>query len=652
MKFIRKNREPDSLSDWIQRNPDKKYDKLPSQVAQEIRMACAIEQYFLCAYCCKKISGTNKDTDNEHVVPQKKDDTRTLDFSNIIASCMTKKQCNKAKKDNLIPITPLQPECETQFQFNLDGSVKGLNKRARTTISTLNLNNNALKDARRQMILTFFDEDKDDKFLLQLCSKILEPNNGKLPEYAPAIVNAIKNWINSYMKTLTLNFICETLNLPKPQTNQPINRIITDSRQAQSGDLFVALIGENHDAHDFVADVLAKGALALVSRDDFVGVSGCLKVDDTLIALQNLAKAWRQVINPFVFGITGSSGKTTVKEMLATVLREKFGADAVLATAGNFNNHIGLPLTLLNLRENHRYAVIEMGMNHFGELAVLTQIAQPNVALVNNAMRAHIGCGFNGVDDIARAKSEIYQGIQQDGLAILPIDDANLPIFQAACKNLNLQTQTFGFEQGYIHAENLVLQPLASEFDLVQGSERVHITLPVAGRHNVSNACAAAALALAGGVKLTEIARGWANFANIKGRLQVKHGIKNSTILDDTYNANPDSMKAALDVLAKMPAPRVFVMGDMGELGENEAPKMHEEIGIYAKNLGIELAYFVGENSVQAAEKFGADGLWFVDKDPLILSLVHDLPENASVLVKGSRFMKMEEVVMALMPQE
>ncbi|WP_314341646.1 UDP-N-acetylmuramoyl-tripeptide--D-alanyl-D-alanine ligase [Simonsiella muelleri] len=454
------------------------------------------------------------------------------------------------------------------------------------------------------------------------------------------------------MKNLDLNFICKTLNLPKSHNNQTINRIITDSRQAQSGDLFVALIGENHDAHDFVADVLAKGALALVSRDDFIGVSGCLKVDDTLIALQKLAKAWRQVINPFVFGITGSSGKTTVKEMLATVLREKFGADAVLATAGNFNNHIGLPLTLLNLRENHRYAVIEMGMNHSGELKVLTQIAQPNVALVNNAMRAHIGCGFNGVDDIARAKSEIYQGIQQDGLAILPIDDANLPIFQAACKNLNLQTQTFGFAQGDIHAENLVLQPLASEFDLIQGSECVHITLPVAGRHNVSNACAAAALALAGGVKLTEIARGLANFANIKGRLQVKHGIKNSTILDDTYNANPDSMKAALDVLTKMPAPRVFVMGDMGELGENEAPKMHEEIGIYAKNLGIELAYFVGENSVQAAEKFGADGLWFVDKDPLILSLTHDLPENASVLVKGSRFMKMEEVVMALMPQE
>lgn len=462
------------------------------------------------------------------------------------------------------------------------------------------------------------------------------------------------------MKTLDLNFICETLNLPKPKHNQSINRVITDSRQAQEGDLFVALIGENHDAHDFVADVLAKGAVALVSRTDFVDMSGshlprecCLKVDDTLVALQKLAAAWRKVINPFVYGITGSSGKTTVKEMLATILRTKFGDDAVLATAGNFNNHIGLPLTLLNLREHHAHAVIEMGMNHFGELVVLTQIAQPDVALVNNAMRAHIGCGFNGVDDIARAKSEIYQGLNvENGVAILPADDTHLPIFQAACDDLKCATQTFGFTQGDIHAENVDLQALASEFDLVCGTQRVRVSLPVAGKHNVSNACGAAALALKGSVNLAEIASGLANFANIKGRLQLKHGIKNSMILDDTYNANPDSMKAALDVLAALPAPRIFVMGDMGELGEDEAPKMHEEMGIYARELGIEQAYFVGENSVQAAEKFGADGLWFVDKEPLILVLAHDLPEKASVLVKGSRFMKMEEVVAALLDSE
>ncbi|WP_325197916.1 UDP-N-acetylmuramoyl-tripeptide--D-alanyl-D-alanine ligase [Kingella oralis] len=449
------------------------------------------------------------------------------------------------------------------------------------------------------------------------------------------------------MTALTQNFVRRLFRLPEIATDSPINQITTDSRTTQQGDLFFALVGDNHDAHDFVPDVLAKGAWAIVSRGDLAGVAGCFFVPDTLNALQQLAAAWRKAVNPFVFGITGSSGKTTVKEMLAAVLRTKFGADAVLATAGNFNNHIGLPLTLLNLREHHRYAVIEMGMNHFGELAALTRIAAPDTALVNNAMRAHIGCGFNGVADIARAKSEIYQGLPENGVALLPAEDANLPVFQAACNGL--KTLTFGAEQGDIHAENIELQPLSSTFDLVYGTERVRVSLPAAGRHNVANACAAAALALQAGVSFAETAAGLATFGNIKGRLQQKRGIRNALILDDTYNANPDSMKAALDVLAKQPAPRVFVMGDMGELGEDEAPSMHEEIGVYARDLGIEYAYFVGDNSVQAAEKFGGNGLWFADKDPLIQVLAHDLPERASVLVKGSRFMQMEEVVAALL---
>ena len=449
------------------------------------------------------------------------------------------------------------------------------------------------------------------------------------------------------MTALTQNFVRRLFRLPEIATDSPINQITTDSRTTQQGDLFFALVGDNHDAHDFVPDVLAKGAWAIVSRGDLAGVAGCFFVPDTLNALQQLAAAWRKAVNPFVFGITGSSGKTTVKEMLAAVLRTKFGADAVLATAGNFNNHIGLPLTLLNLRGHHRYAVIEMGMNHFGELAALTRIAAPDTALVNNAMRAHIGCGFNGVADIARAKSEIYQGLPENGVALLPAEDANLPVFQAACNGL--KTLTFGAEQGDIHAENIELQPLSSTFDLVYGTERVRVSLPAAGRHNVANACAAAALALQAGVSFAETAAGLATFGNIKGRLQQKRGIRNALILDDTYNANPDSMKAALDVLAKQPAPRVFVMGDMGELGEDEAPSMHEEIGVYARDLGIEYAYFVGDNSVQAAEKFGGNGLWFADKDPLIQVLAHDLPERASVLVKGSRFMQMEEVVAALL---
>lgn len=448
------------------------------------------------------------------------------------------------------------------------------------------------------------------------------------------------------MNSLDLNFICQTLALALPYNNTPIERVIIDSRQVQAGDLFIALIGQKHDAHDFVADVLAKGAYAVVSRADFADIPQCLYVPNTLMALQQLSKAWREKMNPIVLAMTGSSGKTSVKEMLTTILRHTFGTDAVLATQGNLNNHIGLPLTLLNLRPQHRYAVLEMGMNHFGELACLTQIAQPNIALVNNVLRAHIGCGFNGVADIARAKSEIYQGLKADGLAILPCEDAHYDILQQAAKKF--KQCTFGIKQGEVHAENSVLSPQSSHFDLCYQKQKQAIYLPVAGQHNIANACAASALALSVGVSLADIAQGLAQFINIKGRLQYKTGIKNTQILDDTYNANPDSMKAALDVLATFPAPRIFVMGDMGELGEKEAQDLHEEVGQYARDLGIEYAYFVGENSVYAAEVFGASGLWFVDKDPLIQVLQHHLPEHSSVLVKGSRFMQMEEVVNAL----
>lgn len=460
------------------------------------------------------------------------------------------------------------------------------------------------------------------------------------------------------MKPLDLNFICQALNLPMPSESKPVSRIVTDSRDIRVGDVFFALAGERFDAHDFVEDVLAAGAAAVVvSREDCAALKGALKVDDTLAALQTLAKAWRDNVNPFVFGITGSGGKTTVKEMLAAVLRRRFGDDAVLATAGNFNNHIGLPLTLLKLNEKHRYAVIEMGMNHFGELAVLTQIAKPDAALVNNAMRAHVGCGFDGVGDIAKAKSEIYQGLCSDGIALIPQEDANMAVFKTATLNLNtrtfnLNTRTFGIDSGDVHAENIVLKPLSCEFDLVCGDECAAVVLPVPGRHNVHNAAAAAALALAAGLSLNDVSEGLQGFSNIKGRLNVKSGIKGATLIDDTYNANPDSMKAAIDVLARMPAPRIFVMGDMGELGDNEAAAMHAEVGAYARDQGIEAAYFVGDNSVEAAEKFGADGLWFAAKDPLIQVLSHDLPERATVLVKGSRFMQMEEVAEALTDKE
>lgn len=452
--------------------------------------------------------------------------------------------------------------------------------------------------------------------------------------------------ITQKMNTLTLHFVCQSLHLPLYQSDAPIERVITDSRQAKKGDLFVALIGEKHDAHDFVPQVLSAGAYALVSRDDCAHLSGCLKVEDTLIALQTLAAAWRQESQALVFGITGSSGKTTVKEMLFTILKEAFGEKAVLATKGNFNNHIGLPLTLLNLNANHRYAVIEMGMSGFGELACLTRLAKPDIALVNNAMRAHIGCGFNGIDDIARAKSEIYQGLcAPKGIAILPQEDANKPIFQAASESF-IQ-HSFGLHSGDVHAENIRLNELSSDFVLCFGDEKIQIHLPVAGEHNIANACAAAALALAAELTLDQIQQGLRVFSNIKGRLNHLRGQHGGLIIDDTYNANPDSMKAALNVLANLPKPQVFIMGDMGELGDAESEKMHAEIGEYARHQKIDLAIFIGKDARFAAESFAQNALCFENKEAFLTTLNHDfrLPENASVLVKGSRFMQMEKVL-------
>jgi len=357
--------------------------------------------------------------------------------------------------------------------------------------------------------------------------------------------------------------------------------------------------------------------------------------------LGRLAAGWRARLSPRVAGITGSNGKTTVKEMLAAILAAHAGSEAVLATAGNFNNDIGLPLTLLRLTERHRYAVIEMGMNHPGEIAYLTRLACPDVALVNNALRAHLG-GFDGVEGIARAKSEIFEGLVADGLAVLNADDANLALFrQAAAGHRQL---SFGLEQGEVRAKAVELDGLVSRFTLVSPAGEVAVTLPAAGVHNVRNALAASALALAFEVPLATIAAGLAAFAGVKGRLQQKRAACGATVLDDSYNANPDSMKAGLDVLAGFAAPRVFVMGDIGELGDT-APALHAEVGTHARALGIERVLTLGPLARGAAEAFGQGAQAFDELPALLAALDAELTADATVLVKGSRFMKMERVV-------
>lgn len=443
------------------------------------------------------------------------------------------------------------------------------------------------------------------------------------------------------MSELSLSFIADVFQAALPCADFVVGKITTDSRTAQKNDVFFALLGDNFDGHDFVDEVLSREAVCVVSRADCAEKSGCLKVDDTLQALGVLAKAWRNANSQVkVLAITGSSGKTTVKEMTAAILRRKFGENAVLATQGNLNNHIGLPLTLLNLRKNHRVAVLEMGMNHFGELDYLTHIAKPDIALINNALNAHIGNDFNGVADIAKAKSEIYAGLN-NGMAIYPFDDANKSIFQAACKNH--QQRTFGIQNGDIFTDAIQLYPTNSEFSLNIKGQSIKVQLPAAGRHNVLNAAAATALC-ADFVLPNEIAQGLADYQPVGSRLRMINKDFGVRIIDDTYNANPDSMKAAIDVLSAFNAPRIFVMGDMGELGE-KAADFHAEIGKYAKEKNIEYALFLGELSQYAANAFGNNGKWFDNKNALIEYLKSLIQPQTTILVKGSRFMKMEEVV-------
>lgn len=426
-----------------------------------------------------------------------------------------------------------------------------------------------------------------------------------------------------------------------------VRRVITDSRQAQPGDLFVALKGERFDAHDFVAEVTAKGAAALV-RDGFElpGASLIQAGDDTRLALGRLAAGWRETQPAVRIGVTGSNGKTTVKEMLAGILRAHAGDDAVLATAGNFNNDIGLPLTLLQLQPQHRYAVIEMGMNHHGELRYLTGLTRPRVALVNNAMRAHFG-HFGSTEEVARAKAEIFEGLADDGVAVVNADDANLALFRRAADGH--RQLSFGLTAGAdVTARDAQCSALESRFTLVSPAGETQIALPAPGEHNVRNALAAAAVALALEVPLAAIARGLAAFGGAKGRLQIKRSPRGLTVIDDSYNANPDSMKAGIDVLAGLPGPRCFVMGDIGELGD-AAPELHAEVGAHARARGIEQLFALGEMSGRAVAAFGGAGRGFDSIDELLECLDSQLASGTAVLVKGSRFMRMERVVEHLM---
>jgi len=424
-----------------------------------------------------------------------------------------------------------------------------------------------------------------------------------------------------------------------------VSGVSTDTRSIGAGQLFVALRGERFDAHDFLDQAAANGATAMLvaSIDELPAGVSAVVVDDTRLALGRLAAAWRARFELPVIAVTGSNGKTTTKEMIAAILKAAFG-EAVLATRGNLNNDIGLPLTLLGLDAAHRAAVIEMGMNHPGEIAYLTGLGAPTVALVNNAQRAHLE-GMGDLDEVAREKGSIFNGLRPEGVAVINADDAYCGFWRdMASAHRQL---TFGIDRAADVRGRVLEHGLEVRLQLTTPAGEVDITLQVPGRHNARNAVAAAAACIAAGIPLSAVADGLAAFTGVKGRLQRRAGRKGAEILDDTYNANPDSVRAGIDVLAATIGRKVLVLGDMGEIGEASA-QYHDEIGGYAKSQGVDRLFALGDSAQLAVRNFGEGARHFCNIDKLIAAVDKELGPETTVLVKGSRFMKMERVADAL----
>ncbi len=419
----------------------------------------------------------------------------------------------------------------------------------------------------------------------------------------------------------------------------------SDTRSLVPGQVFVALKGPNFDGHNYLATAAQAGAkVALVAHK--TGDSGLLQLvlGDTLQALQVMASEWRRQFQIPVVAVTGSNGKTTTKEMLGSILRAWLGADASLATPGNLNNAIGVPLSVLRLRPVHKAAVFELGMNHPGEIAQLAQIAQPTVALVNNAQREHqeFMCS---VDAVAAENGSVLSHLPEDGVAVFPLDENYASLWAELAGTR--QVRRFGFNaQADVYAANIKAAPEYTEFILYIGKESVQIKLQAPGRHNLHNALAAATCAWAAGAELQAIAAGLHAFVPVGGRMQPWRMADGFQLIDDTYNANPDSVRAAIDVLVALEGKRVLVLGDMGEVGA-QGPAMHAEIGAYAKQSGVDVVFGLGPASKFAVQAFGAGAQAYDEFDALLAAVLAARPGH--ILVKGSRSMRMERVVQALL---
>lgn len=434
-------------------------------------------------------------------------------------------------------------------------------------------------------------------------------------------------------------------------------KVLTDSRATGPKSLFVALKGERFDAHDFLPQVARNGAAAvLVSRSPSDWRVPAIRVADTRAALGALAAGWRRRFSLPLVAVTGSNGKTTVKEMLASIFSAAVGHAQRLATQGNLNNDIGLPLTLLRLNAEHRFAVVELGMNHPGETQRLARIAAPTIALVNNAQREHQEF-MATVEAVALEHASVIHALPPNGTAVFPADDPYAGIWRAAATGSSIMDFTLRKAGADIRAalQGTIAYSGALRIETPCGA--LDVSLRVLGEHNARNALAATAAALAAGVSLDAVQRGLEAFEPVGGRLQVRIAnaapLAGATVIDDTYNANPDSMRAAIDVLAACGAPRVLVMGDMGEVGD-DGPAFHREVGAYARERQLDALYAIGDATREVCAAFGSQARHFDSARQLISALLSQdvvapgRAADATILVKGSRFMRMERVVQAL----
>ncbi|MGE0096729.1 MAG: UDP-N-acetylmuramoyl-tripeptide--D-alanyl-D-alanine ligase [Hydrogenophaga sp.] len=441
----------------------------------------------------------------------------------------------------------------------------------------------------------------------------------------------------------------------------PLTRVHTDTRSLRTGDLFVALKGERFDAHEFLPQARAQGALAALAEHGLqeAGLPGVL-VPDSRRALGELARLWRSQFSLPLIAVTGSNGKTTVTQMIASILRATAG-EAAHATLGNFNNDIGVPLTLLRLHAGHRLSVVELGMNHPGEIAELAALAQPTVALVNNAQREHQEF-MATVEAVALENGQVIQALGAGGVAVFPADDTYTPLWSKLAAGRRTITFSDTDASADVTAARAEWQDGAWTLNVNAPAGQVTVRLRIAGRHNVRNALAAAACALAAGVSLEAIARGLDAFEPVGGRsraLSLRLGERQITLIDDTYNANPDSVRAAIDVLAELPAPRLLALGDMGEVGD-QGLAFHEEVLRHARARGIEAVHVTGDWMARACAAMREAGepvpVHWVEVPAMAgavcAAITDDRPVFRSVLVKGSRFMRMERVVHALQALE